>query len=65
MGSEMCIRDSSNTEASIQDMQQPATNLVLFICVIGPILNLGGLTFVYFYSITRDEYETAVKDLGY
>ena len=55
----------SNTEASIQDMQQPATNLVLFICVIGPILNLGGLTFVYFYSITRDEYETAVKDLGY
>ena len=55
----------SNTEATIQEMKEPVNNLVLFICIIGPILNIGGLTFIYFYSITRDEYESAVKDLGY
>ena len=55
----------SNTEATIQEMKEPVNNLVLFICVIGPILNIGGLTFIYFYTITRDEYESAVKDLGY
>ena len=54
-----------NTEASIQEMKEPVNNLVLFICIIGPILNIGGLTFIYFYTITRDEYESAVKDLGY
>jgi len=55
----------SNTEATIQEMKEPVDNLVLFICVVGPILNIGGLTFIYFYTITRDEYESAVKDLGY
>ena len=55
----------SNTEATIQEMKEPVNNLVLFICIIGPILNIGGLTFIYFYTITRDEYESAVKDLGY
>ena len=55
----------NNTEATIQEMQEPVNNLVLFICIIGPILNIGGLTFIYFYTITRDEYESAVKDLGY
>jgi len=55
----------SNTEATIQEMKDPVNNLVLFICIIGPILNIGGLTFIYFYTITRDEYESAVKDLGY
>ena len=55
----------SNTEATIQEMKEPVNNLVLFICMIGPILNIGGLTFIYFYTITRDEYESAVKDLGY
>ena len=55
----------SNTEATIQEMEEPVNNLVLFICIIGPILNIGGLTFIYFYTITRDEYESAVKDLGY
>jgi len=54
-----------NTEATILEMKEPVNNLVLFICIIGPILNIGGLTFVYFYTITRDEYESAVKDLGY
>ena len=54
-----------NTEASIQEMKEPVNNLVLFICIIGPILNIGGLTFIYFYTITRDEFESAVKDLGY
>ena len=54
-----------NTEATIQEMKDPVNNLVLFICIIGPILNIGGLTFIYFYTITRDEYESAVKDLGY
>ena len=52
----------NNTEATIQEMQEPVNNLVLFICIIGPILNIGGLTFIYFYTITRDEYESAVKD---
>ncbi len=55
----------SNTEATIQEMKEPVNNLVLFICIIGPILNIGGLTFIYFYTITRNEYESAVKDLGY
>jgi len=55
----------SNTEATIQEMKEPVNNLVIFICIIGPILNIGGLTFIYFYTITRDEYESAVKDLGY
>ena len=55
----------SNTEATIQEMKEPVNNLVLFICIVGPILNIGGLTFIYFYTITRDEYESAVKDLGY
>ena len=55
----------SNTEATIQEMKEPLNNLVLFICIICPILNIGGLTFIYFYTITRDEYESAVKDLGY
>ena len=55
----------SNTEATIQEMKEPVNILVLFICIIGPILNIGGLTFIYFYTITRDEYESAVKDLGY
>ena len=55
----------SNTEATIQEMKEPVNNLVLLICIIGPILNIGGLTFIYFYTITRDEYESAVKDLGY
>ena len=55
----------SNTEATIQEMKEPVNNLVLFICIIGPILNIGGLTFIYFYTITRDEYESADKDLGY
>ncbi len=55
----------SNTEATIQEMKEPVDNLVLFICIVGPILNIGGLTFIYFYTITRDEYESAVKDLGY
>ena len=54
-----------NTETTILEMKEPVNNLVLFICIIGPILNIGGLTFVYFYTITRDEYESAVKDLGY
>ena len=55
----------SNTESTILEMKEPVNNLVLFICIIGPILNIGGLTFIYFYTITRDEYESAVKDLGY
>ncbi len=55
----------SNTESTILEMKEPVNNLVLFICIIGPVLNIGGLTFIYFYTITRDEYESAVKDLGY
>ena len=54
-----------NTETTIEEMKEPVNNLVLFICIVGPILNIGGLTFIYFYTITRDEYESAVKDLGY
>ena len=54
-----------NIETTIEEMKEPVNNLVLFICIVGPILNIGGLTFIYFYTITRDEYESAVKDLGY
>ncbi len=54
-----------NSQSNIEQMQEPINNLVIFVCISGPILNFAGLGFIYFYSITRDSHTSAVDELGY
>ena len=54
-----------NSQSNVEQMQEPINNLVIFVCISGPILNFAGLGFIYFYSITRDSHTSAVDELGY